>query len=261
MARDSSAGRRPTLYANHMNAKTTVATAAVRRMVSAGQDSAFLTATRGLNRCRGRGRPSVDASNLKRLMCHPHGAPQGLWLRLERSGPCRASVGVSEARRGPWNLENTRGAIARPSTVPKHRRQQTRCAMPSLARISPKSELAPITLDWELEFTRAPTKKALVYWRSLCRGRAMPARSDLSPRAMQAFLPYVSVVDVVPDRVHGFEYIVSLQGTHPTEVLGHVKGRRLGDVLSRELAERWRGCFEHARAAAAPVRLLTRASM
>ena len=132
--------------------------------------------------------------------------------------------------------------------------------MPSLARISPKSELAPITLDWELEFTRAPTKKALVYWRSLCRGRAMPARSELSPRAMQAFLPYVSVVDVVPDRVRGFEYIVSLQGTHPTEVLGHVKGRRLGDVLSRELAERWRGCFEHARAAAAPVRLLTRAS-
>jgi hypothetical protein len=132
--------------------------------------------------------------------------------------------------------------------------------MPSLARISPKSELAPIAVDWELAFTRAPTKKALVYWRSLCRGRAMPARSELSPRAMQEFLPHVSVVDIVPDRVHGFEYIVSLQGRHPTEVLGNVKGRRLGDIFSQELAERWRGCFEPARAAAAPVRLLTRAS-
>lgn len=132
--------------------------------------------------------------------------------------------------------------------------------MPSLARISPKSELVPIAVDWELAFTRTPTTKALAYWRSICRGRAMPARGELSPRAMQEFLPHVSVVDVVPDPVHEFEYIVSLQGRHPTDVLGNVKGRRLGDIFSRELAERWRGCFEHARAAAAPVRLLTRAS-
>jgi hypothetical protein len=88
----------------------------------------------------------------------------------------------------------------------------------------------------------------------------MPARSELSPRAMRDFLSHVSVVDVVADAVHGFEYIVSLQGMHSREVLGNVKGRRLGEILSPELAERWRDCFGHSRAAAAPVRLLTRAS-
>jgi hypothetical protein len=132
--------------------------------------------------------------------------------------------------------------------------------VPSLARISPQSELAPITVDWELAFTRPATKSALAYWRSLCRGRPMPARTDLNPRAMREFLNHVSVVDVVPDPAHAFEYIVSLQGMHPREVLGNVKGRRLEEIFSQELAERWRGCFEHSRAAAAPVRLLTRAS-
>jgi hypothetical protein len=88
----------------------------------------------------------------------------------------------------------------------------------------------------------------------------MPARGELSPRAMQDFLSHVSVVDVVADPVHGFEYIVSLQGMHPREVLGNVKGRRLGEIFSLELAHRWRSSFERSRAASAPVRLLTRAS-
>jgi hypothetical protein len=68
------------------------------------------------------------------------------------------------------------------------------------------------------------------------------------------------VVDVVPDSAHAFEYLVSLQGQHAHEVLGPVAGRRLGEILSDSLAQRWRGCFELSRSAAAPVRLLTRAS-
>ena len=132
--------------------------------------------------------------------------------------------------------------------------------MVSLARLHRESELAPITVDWGLAFTQSATKSGLAYWDALRGSRTMPARRDLSPRAMRGFLAHVNVVDVIQDSLHSFEYVVSLQGQHAHDVLGHVAGRRLGDVLSEPLAHRWRSCFDLSRSAATPVRLLTLAS-
>src|SRR5436309_11449465 len=58
-------------------------------------------------------------------------------------------------------------------------------------------ELWPVTADWDLQFARAPVQKAIAYWNSLLRGRKMPARHELTPRAMKNFIPHVNLVDVV----------------------------------------------------------------
>lgn len=132
--------------------------------------------------------------------------------------------------------------------------------MVSLARLQRESELAPITVDWELAFTQPATMRGIVYWRELSGVRAMPSRRDLSPRAMRSFLPHANVVDVIHDSFHSFDYVVSLQGQHACEVLGQVAGRRLSAILSEAQAQRWRSCFDLSRSAGVPVRLVTQAS-
>jgi hypothetical protein len=88
----------------------------------------------------------------------------------------------------------------------------------------------------------------------------MPSRRQLSPRAMQDFLDHVNLVDVVPGAGNSFDYVVSLQGSQSREVFGHVARRRLRDILPPPLEQRWRNSFELSRTAAAPVRLVARAS-
>ncbi|HEY2445211.1 MAG TPA: PAS domain-containing protein [Rhizomicrobium sp.] len=132
--------------------------------------------------------------------------------------------------------------------------------MSAATRLDPEAGLAPITVDWELGFQEPSTIRALAYWRSLCNGHAMPSRRDLSPRDMRGFLSHVNLVDVVPGTGNVIDYIVSLQGTHARDVFGHLAGRRLREMFPATLEQRWRNSFDLPRVAAAPVRLLTRAS-
>lgn len=59
------------------------------------------------------------------------------------------------------------------------------------------------------------------YWKSKKAGRRMPKRSDIDPAELKAFLPRISLVDVVPDerrfvyRLVGTEE-VALRGYDPT---------------------------------------------
>jgi hypothetical protein len=131
--------------------------------------------------------------------------------------------------------------------------------MPSAARLSPQSELSPVTVDWDLAFLQAPTRQGLAYWQSLRNGHQFPSRRALSPRAMRNFLGHVNLVDVVPGAGSSFDYIISLQGEHAREVFGRLAGRKLREILSPALEQRWRKSFDLPRTATAPVRLFTRA--
>ena len=118
----------------------------------------------------------------------------------------------------------------------------------------------PITVDWELAFTRPPAQKAIAYWRSLLHGRRMPTRRELNPQAMKDFLKYVNLVDVLSLAAGEWDYAVSLQSTDACEVLGDIKGRRFAEVFPPHHAQRWRNSFDLPREEKTPVRLLTRAS-
>jgi hypothetical protein len=121
-------------------------------------------------------------------------------------------------------------------------------------------ELWPITVDWDLRFSRPQAQKALAYWRSLLGGRLMPARQELTPRAMKAFITYVNLVDVLSLGDDRWDYVISLQSADARAVLGDIKGRRLAEIFPPAVERRWRSSFDLPRAGGAPVRLLTRAS-
>jgi len=79
----------------------------------------------------------------------------------------------------------------------------------------------------------------LAYWSTKRAGRVMPSRSDLDPIDIPKFLPYVSLLDVIPDVPIEQRYRVRLFGTKLVDL--HERdwtGRSIFDVTSRDAAQR-----------------------
>jgi hypothetical protein len=55
------------------------------------------------------------------------------------------------------------------------------------------------------------------FWRSKCRGREMPARSDFDPVEMTSFLPGIALIDVVDD---ARRFVYRLLGTREVAMRG-----------------------------------------
>jgi hypothetical protein len=114
-------------------------------------------------------------------------------------------------------------------------------------------------VDRDLRFTREPTRKAFAYWETLCKGRKMPRRQELSPHSMREFLPHVNLVDLVRERADApVDYIVSLEGQHAHQIFGPVAHRKLHEVLPAHVEQRWRFIFGAASQAARPMRFSSR---
>ncbi len=77
------------------------------------------------------------------------------------------------------------------------------------------------------------------YWKSKLCGRKMPSRKDIDPAEIVRLLPYVALVDVIPDVPIEKRYRVRLFGTQLVEY--HQKdwtGKLVFDVTSGEAAQR-----------------------
>jgi hypothetical protein len=119
--------------------------------------------------------------------------------------------------------------------------------------------LAPLIIDWDLQFVRPPTRSASAYWISLRGDRKMPRRQDLSPAKMREFLPNVNLIDIVSEGFEGAaDFRVSLQGQHGTEVYGSLANRPLDEVLPPHVVQRWRQAFDTCFQAAQPVRFTSK---
>lgn len=119
--------------------------------------------------------------------------------------------------------------------------------------------LAPLVIDWDLQFTRQPTQRACAYWMSLCADRKMPRRQELSPARMREFLPNVNLIDIVCDASGAIpDFRVSLQGQHGTDIYGQVANRALEEVLPPHVVQRWRQAFLTCFRAGQPVRFCSK---
>lgn len=77
------------------------------------------------------------------------------------------------------------------------------------------------------------------YWASKLGGRKMPSRKDIDPAEIVPLLPFVALVDVIPDVPVEKRYRVRLFGTQLVEY--HQKdwtGKLIFDVTSAEAAQR-----------------------
>lgn len=85
----------------------------------------------------------------------------------------------------------------------------------------------------------ARIRELIDYWNSKLNGRKMPSRKDIDPAEIVRLLPYIALVDVVPDVPIEKRYRVRLFGTQLVEY--HQKdwtGKLIFDVTPGEAAQR-----------------------
>lgn len=116
---------------------------------------------------------------------------------------------------------------------------------------------APIYVDRDLAFKDSVNHKALAYWQSKLGSRAMPARADIDPIEMRAFVTNVALVEVLTDASKAEPtFRIRLAGTAVEEVFGPLTGRLVAE-LPKYFADRWQHLFMAALTAGAPVRITT----
>lgn len=93
------------------------------------------------------------------------------------------------------------------------------------------------------------------YWKSLCRGRRFPAREDISPRGMAAFLRNIVLIKIING---GADYEYRIAGDAHVEAQGvPFKGVRLRQVeaVDPTYGRMTRATYEHVRTTAEPYAL------
>lgn len=118
-------------------------------------------------------------------------------------------------------------------------------------------ETKPLSFDWSIALTQSATIQARDYWLSRRGNGAMPARADLSPHAMKAFMPHLGLIEVreAPSRR---DYLIRLAGSRWEDVFGPMRAKLLGDFLPKHIEDRWRLLFDSVCDAKKPVRVTTR---
>jgi hypothetical protein len=75
-------------------------------------------------------------------------------------------------------------------------------------------------------------REFLAYWHGKCpAGGGYPTRADIVPEEMVRLLPYVFMVDVVPDRGGGLDFRFRLVGTAIMEIEGEHTGKLLSSMF------------------------------
>jgi hypothetical protein len=104
-----------------------------------------------------------------------------------------------------------------------------------------------VTVNWDINAALDHRLHQIhAYWKSCCRGRRMPARSDIDPVDVPALLPFIFLVDVLSDPR---DFRFRLAGTHFRTFAGtEVTGRLVGDVFppefNAEVLYHWNNCVE-----------------
>lgn len=119
------------------------------------------------------------------------------------------------------------------------------------------ARIQPLHFDWELHFTREPTRLASEYWHSRLEGRAMPSRGDLNPAAMRKFTQNTGLIEIRRDAAPHVEYFIRRAGSDWEKVFGAMTRRFIHEFLPPEIEMRWRRVFDLVGEKKAPVRVTT----
>lgn len=77
----------------------------------------------------------------------------------------------------------------------------------------------------------ANIRQLYFYWRAKCRGACPPCRADIDPTEIPKLLPYLTIVEVVPDERR---FVYRLVGTQEVEIRGQ-------DPTGKSVAEAFYG--------------------
>src|SRR5690242_13724959 len=115
----------------------------------------------------------------------------------------------------------------------------------------------PHRVDPTLSFEAKPLREALALWRAAAKGRVIPCRVDMTPKAMKGFLRHTAIVDVVPES-KGTRYRLRISGTEIERTLGHLPNGFLEDIVPEPFRSRWQAVLDLALATKKPLRVFGR---
>lgn len=112
----------------------------------------------------------------------------------------------------------------------------------------------PHRVDPTLSFLAPQLREALEVWRTAAKGRTIPCRVDMTPKAMKGFLRHVALVDVVeePDRRR---FRLRISGTEVERMLGHLPNAFLEEIVPEPYLSRWQGVLDLTLAMLCPIRI------
>ena len=110
--------------------------------------------------------------------------------------------------------------------------------------------------DPTLAFSDPVYQQFLSLWRSKAGTRAMPAKSEITPRDLKDFLRDITVCHRVAENPS--QYVWRLIGTKVAEVVGHHTGKTLEESIPPELSVRWTECADLILDGGQPLRFLGR---
>jgi hypothetical protein len=106
------------------------------------------------------------------------------------------------------------------------------------------------------DFAHPPLNAALALWRDKAAGRAMPARADMTARAMKPFLTQMSLLEQVA--VDGApRYRVRLHGSALARYSGDSTGKFLEDVVHADRVDGYRALYDTMLTLRAPLRVVS----
>ncbi len=106
-------------------------------------------------------------------------------------------------------------------------------------------------------FEYPPLAEACALWREKAAGRTMPARADMTARAMKTFMPHMSLIERVSDDGYA-RYRVRLHGSVLARYSGDATGKWLEDVVGAERLGSFLGIYDTVLALRLPLRVISR---
>jgi len=114
--------------------------------------------------------------------------------------------------------------------------------------------------DPTLAFSHPVYKQFLSLWQSKAGTRAMPAKSELTPRDLKDFLGDIVVCHRVAENPS--QYVWRLIGTKVAQIVGHNNtGKTFEECASSELTARWIECADLILNGGQPLRFLGRVNL
>jgi hypothetical protein len=108
--------------------------------------------------------------------------------------------------------------------------------------------------DPTLAFSDSYYDSLLGLWRAKCNGRAMPRRSDFTPRDLKDVLRNIVIFE--REGTHPSRYRWRVIGTSITEILGHNTGKTFEETLTPDHVARWVACYDLVLDGGYPLRFL-----
>jgi len=96
---------------------------------------------------------------------------------------------------------------------------------------------------------------AAALWREKAKGRAMPARADLTARVMKTYMPYMSILERV-ETAKAARYRVRLHGTASASYAGDKTGQFLDSFVPAHLLSSYASVYDTVLELLQPLRVL-----